>query len=54
MKMGYTALRSRYDDLEHEEHDVKQVVAQVLDELPDEHDTRAIELRRELRRLGNP
>ncbi len=54
MKMVYTALRSLYDDLGHEEHDVKHVVAQVLDKLPDEHDMRAIDLRRELRRLGNP
>ena len=54
MKIAYTALRSLYDDLGHEEHDIKQVVAQVLDKLPDEHDMRAIDLRRELRRTGNP
>lgn len=54
MKIVYTALRSLYDDLGHEEHDIKQVVAQVLDKLPDEHDMRAIDLRRELRRTGNP
>lgn len=54
LKLVYTALRSLYDDLGHEEHDVKQVVAQVLDKLPDEHDMRAIDLRRELGRSGNP
>jgi hypothetical protein len=54
LKMVYTALRSLYDDLGHEEHDVKQVVAQVLDKLPDEHDIRAIDLRHELRGPGNP
>ena len=54
LKIVYTALRSLYDDLGHEEHDVKQVVAQVLDKLPGEHDIRAIDLRRELRGTGNP
>ena len=53
LKLVYTALRSLYDDLGHEEHDVKQVVAQVLDKLPDEHDIRAIDLRHELRGPGN-
>ncbi len=54
LKIVYTALRSLSDDLGHEEHDVKQVVASVLDKLPDEHDIRAIDLRRELRGSGNP
>jgi hypothetical protein len=54
LKIVYTALRSLYDDLGHEEHDVKQVVASVLDKLPGEHDMRAIDLRRELRGSGNP
>jgi hypothetical protein len=54
LKIVHTALRSLYDDLGHEEHDVKQVVAQVLDKLPGEHDIRAIDLRRELRGMGNP
>ena len=38
------------DDLGHEENDVKQVVASVLDKLPGEHEIRAIDLSRELRR----
>jgi hypothetical protein len=40
LKIVYTALKSLYDDLGHEEHDVKQVVAAVLDKLPGEHDVR--------------
>jgi hypothetical protein len=51
LKIVYTALHSLYDDLGHEERDVKQVVASVLDKLPDEHDIRAIDLTRELRAL---
>jgi hypothetical protein len=39
-----------YDDLGHEENDVKRVVAAVLDKLPGEHEIRAIDLKRELRR----
>jgi hypothetical protein len=50
MKIVHTALKSLYDDLGHEEHDVKDVVAAVLDKLPGEHDIRAIDLGRELRR----
>ena len=49
LKIVYTALKSLYDDLGHEERDVQQVVASVLDKLPDEHDIRAIDLNRELR-----
>ncbi|TMM01464.1 MAG: hypothetical protein E6G05_09945 [Actinobacteria bacterium] len=54
LKIVYTALRSLSDDLGHEEHDIKRVVASVLDKLPDEHDIRAIDLSRELRDPGNP
>jgi hypothetical protein len=43
-----------FDDLGHEEHDVKQVVAAVLNKLPDEHDIRAIDLKRELQALRRP
>jgi hypothetical protein len=49
LKIVHTALRSLYDDLGHEEHDVKQVVAAVLAKLPGEHEIRAIDLSRELR-----
>ena len=37
-----------FDDLGHEEHDVREVVAAVLEKLPSEHDIRAIDLDREL------
>jgi hypothetical protein len=50
LKIVHTALKSLFDDLGHEETDVKQIVAAVLAKLPDEHDMRAIDLRSELRR----
>jgi hypothetical protein len=50
LKIVHTALKSLYDDLGHEEHDVKQVVAAVLHKLPGEHEIRAIDLKRELAR----
>jgi hypothetical protein len=50
LKIVHTALKSLFDDLGREEHDVKQVVSQVLDKLPGEHDIRAIDLKRELGR----
>jgi len=48
LKIVHTALKSLYDDLGHEEGDVKRVVAAVLDKLPGEHEIRAIDLEREL------
>jgi hypothetical protein len=48
LKIVHTALRSLLDGFGHEEHDVRQVVAQILAKLPDEHSIRAIDLRREL------
>jgi hypothetical protein len=48
LKVTWTALRIFFDDLGHDEHDVKDVVASVLDKLPDEHSIRAISLDREL------
>jgi hypothetical protein len=48
LKIVHTALKSLYDDLGHEERDIKQVVASVLDKLPGEHEIRAIDLGREL------
>jgi hypothetical protein len=50
LKLVHTALKSLYDDLGHEEHDVKDVVASVLNKLPGEHEIRAIDLDRELGR----
>ncbi len=52
LKIVHTALKSLWDDLGHEEHDVKQVVRAVLAKLPGEHEIRAIDLDRELR--GTP
>jgi hypothetical protein len=49
LKIVHTALRSLFDDLGHEEGDVKHVVSEVLDKLPGEHEIRAIDLARELR-----
>ncbi len=48
LKIVHTALKALFDDLGHEEHDVQQVVASVLDKLPGEHEIRAIDLDREL------
>jgi hypothetical protein len=50
LKVTYTALRSLLDDFGHEEHDVREVVVEVLEKLPSEHDVRAIDLSRELAR----
>ena len=49
LKIVHTALKSLFDDLGHEEHEVKQVVQAVLAKLPGEHEIRAIDLDRELR-----
>jgi hypothetical protein len=50
LKITYTALKSLLDDFGHEQHDVQRLIHQVLDKLPGEHDMRAIDLARELRR----
>ena len=50
LKVTHTALRSLRDDLGHDEHDVQEIVAEVLAKLPDEHAVRAIDLDRERRR----
>jgi hypothetical protein len=50
LKVTWTALKTFFDDLGHDEHDVRTVVHAVLDKLPGEHDVRAIDLNRELRR----
>ena len=49
LKIVHTALKSLFDDLGHDEADVKGVVASVLDKLPGEHEIRAIDLNQELR-----
>jgi hypothetical protein len=54
MKIVHTALKSLFDDLGRDQHDVKNIVAAVLDKLPGEHDIRAIDLKRELRGPGRP
>ena len=48
LKIVHTALNTLFDDLGRQEHDVKDVVAAVLDKLPSESDIRAIDLAREL------
>jgi len=48
LKIIYTALHSLLDDFGHEEADVKAVIREVLDKLPDEHAIRAIQLDREV------
>ncbi len=50
LKIVHTALKSLFDDMGHDEHDVKTIVASVLDKLPGEHEIRAIDLDREARR----
>ena len=48
LKIVHTALKSLFDGLGHEEHDVKRVVSSVLEKLPGEPEIRAIDLGREL------
>lgn len=48
LKVTHTALRSLLDDFGHEESDVRRVIQEVLDKLPDQHAIRAIQLEREL------
>ena len=50
LKIVHTALKSLADDLGRDQHDVRDVVLAVLAKLPGEHDIRAIDLGRELRR----
>jgi hypothetical protein len=49
LKVTWTALKTFFDDLGHDEHEVRDVIRTVLDKLPGEHDIRAIDLDRELR-----
>ena len=48
LKIVHTALKSLYDDLGRDEHEVRDVVLAVLGKLPGEHEIRAIDLNREL------
>ncbi len=50
LKVTWTALHIYFDGLGHDEHDVRDVAAEVLGKLPGEHDIRAIDLDRERRR----
>jgi hypothetical protein len=43
LKVTHTALKSLFDDLGHDEADVREVVRAVLAKLPDEHSIRAID-----------
>ncbi len=52
LKITHTALKSLLDDFGHEEHDVMQLIHEVLDKLPDEHSIRAIVLDDEKRRAA--
>jgi hypothetical protein len=52
LKVTHTALKSLLDDYGHDEHDVKEVIREVLGKLPDEHSIRAIDLGRELGNSG--
>jgi hypothetical protein len=44
LKITHTALKSLLDDFGRDEHDVRRIVAQVLEKLPDEHAIRSIDL----------
>lgn len=50
LKVTWTAVKTFFDDLGHDEHDVRDVAREVLEKLPGEHDIRAIDLDRERRR----
>jgi hypothetical protein len=47
LKVTWTALKTSFDGLGHDEHDVREIIGEVLDKLPGEHDIRAIDLDRE-------
>ena len=44
LKVTHTALKSLLADFGHDEHDVTQVIQEVINKLPDEHSIRAIDL----------
>ena len=45
LKVTYSALKSLYDALGHDEYDVQRIVRSVLDKLPPEESVAAIDLR---------
>lgn len=50
LKLTHTALHALLDDFGHEDHQVHEIIRQVLDKLPDEHAIRAIRLDEEIER----
>lgn len=50
LKITHTALRSLLDDFGHDQPEVRHIIHEVLDKLPDEHAIRAIQLEREIER----
>jgi hypothetical protein len=50
LKVTYTALKSLLDDFGREQHDVGQVIREVIAKLPDADSIRAIDLSAELKR----
>lgn len=50
LKLTHTALKSLLDDYGREQHALQDVIREVLEKLPSEHDMRAIDLDRELAR----
>lgn len=50
MKVTHTALRSLMNDFGHEEHEIHEVIREVLAKLPSDSDMRAIDLSAEFAR----
>ncbi len=50
LKLTHTALHSLLDDFGHKDHEVHEIIRQVLEKLPDEHAIRAIRLDDEIER----
>ena len=50
LKITHTALRSLLDDFGHDEPEVRRIIQEVLEKLPDQHAIRAIQLDREIER----
>ena len=50
LKVTYTALKSLLDDFGREQHDVGQVIREVIAKLPDADSIKAIDLSAELKR----